>query len=273
MAIPTIPKEAENAPMTTAVAALQYQPSLGMLQYLWHRATREDDVQALPPAFEAVLRSIDDETIVSIYGEAADAEESSRAPYRWAQNLIKNEVERRLVERRASRAPQNPRPWDLPQKMKIPHPTVTVENEVTLDSYKYDEDQIEEALRGLPDDEIDALLIRTPERQESIYGLSEVQLAAIRVALAALEGSAAESTLESLLETRTIPATVEVRNSSTLIAWCKANADTTREKIIAAATTRKATGVKTTIRPKKSIKRADPIVVAPVQPTVIEGAA
>ena len=266
----TISTAPDRGLIETTLAHIEQAPDLRLLAHLWHLATRGDHAGALPPEFEEVIRHIDDETIVSIYGDAANSEEQVRAPYRWAQNLIKNEVERRLVERRASRAPQNPRPWDLPQKMKIPHPTVTVENEVALDSYKYDEDQILEALRGLPDDEIDALLIRTPERQESVYGLSEVQLAAIRVALAALEGSAVESTLESLLETRTIPATVEVRNSSTLIAWCRANADTTREKIIAAATQRKATGVKTTIKPKKSIKRADPIVA---QPTAIESAA
>lgn len=268
MALSAAQQSAEYNQIALASAALRQNPSLHTLEYIWHWATEPGAAEALPPEFETAIRAIDDESLVSIFGQAANEEEKARGPLRWVQLIVKREVERRLTERRAARSPHNPRPWDLPPKLKIPHPSVEVLNAVEQGEYKIDADQIHEALRGLPDDEINAILIIEPERQVSKYGLSETQLAAIKVALQDLRPNpnycGVDSELRSLLEMETIEASVKVRNTSTLIAWCRANEGSVRVNMIAAAIQRPTNGVKTTLKPKAVVKRADPIVVAAI---------
>ncbi len=242
------------------VAEFGANPCLERLLNLWHHATRGESAGApLPTEFAQIVRSLDDDSAASLYAEGADLEEQVRAPYRWIQDLMRAELERRMIERRASRGSDDHSP------IAIPHPAIEIRNEMQFAAYEFDSDQIHEALRGLPDEEIAELLVVTPDHIESLYSFSSNQRSAIQVAVAVLSGRKSTAApvlveLRSLLETRAVRSSVRVRNTTSFLAWLRRNVGSAREKLASAAVHRPVLGSKTTIRPKRVMKRVDPIV-------------
>jgi len=211
----------------------------------------------LPQAFAAAIAAIDDETLATVYAEACDTIEHVTAPLNWTKDVVRAELGRRMEERRP----------EATSTVQIPHPRVDISSTPEWSPYEYDVDQILEGLRGLPEDEIEKLLRTEPAREVSIYNLSDSQRAAIGVAIELLKKMPQRyaligPTLETLLETHTIPESVTVRNASTLQAWLKKNPGT-RATIVAAGVKRTRTGTKVVLKPKTPLK-----LVAPIAPAV-----
>jgi len=103
------------------------------------------------------LKRVDDDDAVGLYAQAMALAEEAAEPYRWAQQVMRVEIERRLHERRQLRGPSDTAP------IAIPHSRVDVENVVEFGTYQIDVDQLEEAVRPLSEDERAKLLIIEPE--------------------------------------------------------------------------------------------------------------
>ncbi len=103
------------------------------------------------------LKRVDDDAAVGLYAQAMALAEEAAEPYRWAQQVMRVEIERRLHERRLARGPHDTSP------IAIPHPKVDVVNESEFSPYDVDVVALELAVQGLPEDERAKLIIVTPE--------------------------------------------------------------------------------------------------------------
>ena len=248
-----------EAVIEAVIADLAKRPDEFAFEAVYEEAVK---IGQLPASFIEAVQSIGDEKIADIFAEVADTIEHVIAPLRWTQDVIRHELTRRMDERRG----------DSTGTIEIPHPLIEISSTPDWEPYQYDVDQLVEAFRGLPDDEVDKLLKVEPARSYSNYGLSDVQRAAVKVAIRIMKDVGAAllgndiAVLEALLDTTTVAETVTVRNATSMQAWLKRNAGSPRAKIAALAIKRNMRGVKVTIRPKNTPKRVDPALPA------IEGA-
>jgi hypothetical protein len=224
-------------------------------------AERDGTQPTLPAGFALAIASLSADRLATLYAMTQSEIDDTTGRLYWARDVLKRALEAKMVERRKERGPDDHGP------IAIPHETLLIENKVDFEPYVFDVDQIFEGLRGLPDDEIAALLRIEPERVEYVHGLDRTQIAALMAVIADYrrerDDSPIAEALETLLDRRIVPGSMAVRNTATLLAWLRRNAGSERAKIVAMGVRRNIVGSTTTIRPKTITKRVDPIVPQP----------